>query len=255
MRKKTILSAALLSIAILSSATPVLAQSTVDAPNSVATQPSVTPSDTTGENTNMGTATTNSNENSTQQPSITLPAETVVAAPTAVVIEMPKADGVIIDKIINHHNNKEVEDIVAMFSKDGFIKIRSDGTVTKDPEELRKELVNFFADGKKYTFTAQVDSIKDLAPGVAVIGAYYNLFEEGQTIPKAKMYGITVIKYEDNGWKIVAQEATDLLAKESAEPAQPQSGGLKTAIIGLLGAAVGFLAGRVIYRKHPSQEA
>lgn len=256
---------ALLSAAIIASASTAFAQAAVDAPSTGAHQmqteapkvPGVTTTDAIpGEHNAMPAIST---PDTGVQPPVTItpvPMNMDMSAPAAVVLEIPKADGTIIDKLINHHNNKEVEDIVAMFSKDGFIKVRNNGNVLKNAEDLRKELVDFFAGDKKHTFTSQVDMIKDVAPGVAIIGGYYNMFEEGNTThPVAKMYGITVVKYEDNAWKIVASEATDLPkpASEVETAATTSGGGFKMAIIALIGIAIGFLGARFMPKKAPTE--
>ncbi len=254
MRKKTMLSAVLLGAAIVSGATAVSAQSAVSTPNDATnqTQPAETPkapmtTDSMGEHNAVPAA---SGYDTSPQSSTSVTIEHGgVSAPVAVILEAPKPDGTIIDKLVNHFNNKEVEDIVSTFSKDGFLAVKAKGSIVKDSDELRKELVNIFADPKRHTVTAQVDMVKELAPGVAVIGSYYNMFEEGQTTPKAKMYGLTVVKYEDNAWKIVAQEETDLQASAESEPAKHSGGGMKIAIVTLIGAAIGFFAGRAFPKK------
>lgn len=249
---------ALLSAAIISSASVALAQSATDAPNNGMHQMQVeapklpSASDTMpGEHNAIPAVNPDAGQSGVVITNV--PADMDMAAPVAVVLEMPKADGTIIDKFINHHNNKEVEEIVAMFSKDGFIKVRNNGTIIKNTEDLRKELADFFAGDKKHTLTSQVDMIKDVAPGVAIIGGYYNMFEEGNTTtPTSKMYGITVVKYEDNAWKIISQEATDLPkdAASAAEPAQHNGGGgMKMAIVALIGIAIGFLGSRFMPKK------
>ncbi len=181
----------------------------------------------------------------------TMPVDPDMSVIVTPVLEVPKADSTIVDKLISHHNNKEVEDIISMFSKEGFVKVRNNGHVIKNAEDMRKELVDFFAGDKKHIFTSQVDMVKDLAPGVALITSHFTMSEEGNTTkPADKMYGITVIKYEDNAWKIVASESTDI-AKEmdAVEPAQHNGSSIKLTIVALIGIAIGFLGSRFLPKK------
>jgi hypothetical protein len=260
---KSKISAALISTLMISVASCALAQTSVNAPNNGAYQiqgesskanpsvdvtPSSVPPMQPTQNTDIQSPATESTTITTT------PAETVVAAPVAIVAEMPKADGAIIEKLVTHYNNKEVESIISLFDKDGFIMVSGDGKIVKNAEDLRKELVEYFASPKHYTSTAQVDVTKDLAPGIALIGSYYNFFAEGETSsPAMKAYGVSIVKYEDGAWKIVSNELTQIHTGEAvAKHEQPTSSGGnpgKMALVALIGAAIGFLASRFLPTK------
>ncbi|MDF3047455.1 MAG: hypothetical protein K0R73_573 [Candidatus Midichloriaceae bacterium] len=252
---KSKISAALISTLMISAASCALAQTNVETPNNGAQQILGDNSKTTPHVDVTPSLPSSDVQAPVSEPTIsTSPAETVGSAPVAIISETPKADGAIIEKLVAHYNNKEVEPIISLFDKDGFIMVSGDGKIVRNADDLRKELVEYFASSKHYNSTAQVDTVKDLAPGLAMIGSYYNFFNEGDTSnPAMKAYGVSVVKYDDGAWKIVSNELTVMHNGETLaihdHPASNNGNLAKMALVALIGAAIGFLTSRFLFSK------
>lgn len=179
--------------------------------------------------------------------------EVVMPAPTAPVAEMPKADASIMEKMTNAWNSKNVDEIIAAHSKDGFIKIDPMGAMYKDTESLKKMLVEKFA-GPAHTYTSTVDMVKDVAPGVAVLAGTMSAYKEGETSKaEMKMAFTATFKYEDGAWKAVASQCT-MIHDETMEAKPAASGGGmgKTIALVIIGALVGFFGARFMPKKDQS---
>lgn len=177
--------------------------------------------------------------------------DTAMPAPAPVVTEMPKADGAIMEAMTNAWNSKNADEIVGMMSKDGFVKVDMMGAVYKDTDSLRKMVTEKFA-GEAYTYTSNVDMVKDVAPGVAVISG--TVMAHKSADPAAAPMKVTftaTVKYEDGAWKFVSSQCT-MVKEAHAEEAKPASngGGMgKTLAFVLIGAALGFFGGRFTSKK------
>ena len=172
------------------------------------------------------------------------------------VAEVAKADGSIIDKLISHYNNREVEDIILMYSNDGFVMVEPNGQTINDATGLRKNLVSMFAGNKKNTYTAQVDSVKEVAPNLVLITAQYNSFEDGQSAsPMAKLFVTTLAKYESNTWKIISQQLTDISKDATLVDADSTQTGsaIKMMLMGIIGVVVGFFGSKYMNRRQYPQ--
>lgn len=164
------------------------------------------------------------------------------------VSQVSKADGSIIDKLVNSLNNKEVEDVVQMFANDEFVLIDNLGHVIKSDADLRKYITDKFASHSKTVYTAQVEDIKEVAPNLALITAQYNIFEDDKnSVPMAKMHVSTIVKYDGNAWKIISQQFTNFdgsvaIVKET-DPT------IKMILIGLIGALIGFFGSKFMVKR------
>lgn len=177
--------------------------------------------------------------------------DSAMPAPAPVVTEMPKADGSIMEAMTNAWNSKNADEIVGMMSKDGFVKVDMMGAAYKDTDSLRKMITEKFA-GEAYTYTSNVDMVKDVAPGVAVISGTMMAHKSSDAAAAPMKVTFTAtVKYEDGAWKFVSSQGTSVkdAHAEEAKPAAANGGMGKTLALMVIGVALGFFGGRFTSKK------
>ncbi len=184
----------------------------------------------------------------------TVPTDASMAVPAPVVIDIPKADEKFVEKMVNHLNNKEVEDIISIFSKEGFVAVTEAGKIVKDQESLRRMLLDMFTGDKKHKFAATVENVNNFMPGAAVITYNITMTDEANAeAAPVKLIATSVVRYEDNNWKVVAVQKTEAEKAAPVEEHKSGTSGVKMLLIALIGAAVGFFASRFMPKKDSAQ--
>ena len=171
---------------------------------------------------------------------------------SVMLVNLPKADATIVDKLVEAFNSRSYEKYAEMFSKEGFSVVTADFNSVSTPEALKSHWDNKFAATSHFKdakATATVDSVKDLAPGIALITGKMNVTMDQNT--NAMTMFTIIAKYEDNAWKINAMHASskDMMKMILAAEMKPESNAMMDAFYALVGLLIGFGAAKMMRKK------
>jgi uncharacterized protein (TIGR02246 family) len=219
----------------------------VEAP--VATPAPVTPVDASAMPVPVTPATPVAPTTMNQMP---MDASNQVMLQSVMLVNLPKADATIVDKLVEAFNSRSYEKYAEMFSKEGFSVVTADFNSVSTPEALKSHWDNKFAATSHFKdakATATVDSVKDLAPGIALITGKMNLTMDPNT--NAMTMFTIVAKYEDNVWKINSMHASskDMMKMILAAEMKPESNAMMDAFYALVGLLIGFGAAKMMRKK------
>lgn len=173
----------------------------------------------------------------------------LVAAPVTIVAEIPKADAEIVNKMVEAYNAKNVDALLSFFASD-FILVNSHTTI-KDMGSLREALVDAFAHPSHGTISANVDYIKDIAPGLAMIGVNVTEPATPANSHEKKSYVTHLVRYENNEWKIVSKQMTTMVDASApvAHLEEKSPNNMVTLFAAIFGLVVGYFAAKMLGRK------
>ncbi len=182
---------------------------------------------------------------------VPMDASSQVMLQSVMLVNLPKADGSIVDKLVEAFNSRDYEKYSSIFSKEGFTLITSDFQYASTPEALKnkwdaKVVDHNFKDSKA---AATVESVKDLAPGIAMITGKFNLVMDANRTAMS-MFTL-LVKYEDNAWKINTLHASskDVMRMVLADEIKPESNAMIDAVYAILGLLIGFVLAKLVHRK------
>lgn len=176
-----------------------------------------------------------------------------VTLQSVVLVNLPKADASILDKFIEAHDSGDFEKYAELFSDDGFNIITGDFKTIKSKQDLKAQWDKKFANDKykNVKLTSSLDTVKDLAPGIAMLTGKFDV--NGEAIQNISSKFTMVVKYDDNEWKILSLHGSSKDIMKMMFEAENPSGGSDSAtmtfIVGLLGLVIGFVLAKFLKKK------
>ncbi len=183
---------------------------------------------------------------------IPMDASKQVMLQSVMLVNLPKADNSIVDKLVEAFNSRSYEKYSEMFSKEGFSVVTADFKNISTPEALKTAWESKFAATSHFKdakATATVDSVRDIAPGIALITGKMNIAVDPKT--NAMSMFTILAKYEENTWRIATMHASskDLMKMILASEIKPESNVMMDVILAFAGVVIGFVLAKVMRKR------
>ncbi len=182
---------------------------------------------------------------------VPMDASNQVMLQSVMLVNLPRADGAIVDKLVEAVASRDWEKYSALYSKESFNLVTVENELISTPEALKAMWDKKMSDAryKDHKATATVDSVKEIAPGIGYIVGKLNIVFDANHSAMAHFTMLT--KYEENTWKIASMHASskDVMKMILAEEMKPESNVMMDAVYAILGLIIGFVLAKLMLRK------
>ena len=181
--------------------------------------------------------------------SVPMDASNQVMLQSVMLVNLPKADGAIVDKLVEAVVNRDWEKYSALYSKESFNLVTVENDAITTPEALKSMWDKKMSEHKNYKATATVESVKEIAPGIGYIVGKINMAYDANNSAMAHFTMLT--KYEENAWKIVSMHASskDVMKMILAAEMKPESNMMMDAVYAIMGLILGFVIAKLMARR------
>ncbi len=182
---------------------------------------------------------------------VPMDASNQVMLQSVMLVNLPKADGAIVDKLVEAVASRDWEKYSSLYSKESFNLVTVENELINSPEALKAMWDKKMSDAryKNHKATATVESVKEIAPGIGyIVGKLNIVFDANHT---AMAHFTMLTKYEENTWKIVSMHASskDVMKMILAEEMKPESNMMMDAVYAIMGLILGFVVAKLMARR------
>jgi hypothetical protein len=183
-----------------------------------------------------------------EHPAANAPEATSAAPQVVVAMPSPKVSKDMVEAMLKEFNGSNTSKVADLFAKEGFAYVTQDGELLKTVVDLQAHFSTAPMGAESAAYTYKVDSIQELANGVAFAVGGFNRGLVESHIPDG--YFSTLLKYDGTEWKVVNFQVTPKKGAAAAAAEAPCASQAKTVAIALIvGAMLGIVLSKFMGRR------